>query len=231
MLHTTAGRFLQRDPIGYVDSINLYEYVGSSPIIALDPSGTESLRDKLAQARDKAMELLNRARILAGLKNCVDCIKSADEQTKKDMGILGHELNFWSNDWKVRHCLNSCNIQKMCFLGVPKAGMINFAGGLFYELYTAFGYKLNDRPGRLFVRDLGPFDGQNPLMWAVDTPGDILANIMGIIAGSLNMDCKAACRSSHLIPGPDYTNYPDLSLIADRRPIVPIRPGTYYPTE
>jgi hypothetical protein len=33
------GRFLQRDPIGYRDGVNLYQYVGSRPIVARDPTG------------------------------------------------------------------------------------------------------------------------------------------------------------------------------------------------
>ncbi|MBZ0167334.1 MAG: RHS repeat-associated core domain-containing protein [Candidatus Omnitrophica bacterium] len=35
----SIGRFLQRDPLGYYDSMNLYEYVGSNPINRFDPFG------------------------------------------------------------------------------------------------------------------------------------------------------------------------------------------------
>ena len=39
MYSPTLGRFLQTDPIGYGDGLNWYNYVGSDPINARDPSG------------------------------------------------------------------------------------------------------------------------------------------------------------------------------------------------
>ncbi len=35
----TLGRWLHRDPLGYVDGVNLYEYVGSGPLFWFDPWG------------------------------------------------------------------------------------------------------------------------------------------------------------------------------------------------
>ena len=36
------GRWMQRDPAGYVDGANIYEYVQSSPGLLADPFGLES---------------------------------------------------------------------------------------------------------------------------------------------------------------------------------------------
>jgi RHS repeat-associated protein len=38
-LHTASGRFVQRDPLGYVDGMNLYQYGLSRPMVSVDPFG------------------------------------------------------------------------------------------------------------------------------------------------------------------------------------------------
>jgi RHS repeat-associated protein len=47
---TFKGRFLQRDPLGYVDGYNLYAYVRSNPVNLTDPSGLDPDRLDISRA-------------------------------------------------------------------------------------------------------------------------------------------------------------------------------------
>ena len=44
--HPTLGRFMQRDVLGHVDGMSLYQYAGSNPVVRTDPTGGCSSADK-----------------------------------------------------------------------------------------------------------------------------------------------------------------------------------------
>jgi RHS repeat-associated protein len=57
---TSLGRWIQQDPSGYTDSVNLYEFITSNPISLLDPSGL-SAEDEESDGSSNDVDLFQQA--------------------------------------------------------------------------------------------------------------------------------------------------------------------------
>ena len=68
--HPTLGRWMQRDPLGYVDGMSLYDYARSMPTAFIDPEGTHVLAaPALLKIGKLAKELYAGATALHGILN------------------------------------------------------------------------------------------------------------------------------------------------------------------
>jgi RHS repeat-associated protein len=56
MYNPEIGRFLQPDPIGYADGMNMYAYVGNNPLNWIDPFGLEKVKTLTREEFEIAME-------------------------------------------------------------------------------------------------------------------------------------------------------------------------------
>jgi RHS repeat-associated protein len=108
------GRFMQTDPIGTQDQINLYAYVGNDPMNGADPSGATTCRDMTeadcAIARDTAAQASEDLKALAAqLRSVIDERKAGGENlTAADEQLLQSvdELYGSVSDAKLRGIAN-----------------------------------------------------------------------------------------------------------------------------
>jgi RHS repeat-associated protein len=61
------GRWMQRDPAGYVDGMNSYEYVSNRPVAASDPLGLWIYRSRLGKLSFDAIGWVSRTQVGADL--------------------------------------------------------------------------------------------------------------------------------------------------------------------
>jgi RHS repeat-associated protein len=96
--HPGLKRFFQPDPMGYQDSLNLYQYAFNNPLRWIDPFGEDALSDMLYQylgesetKRNNAMNVLNAAhqkgfvneQQYAQSKDLINCMSDADLGARK----------------------------------------------------------------------------------------------------------------------------------------------------
>jgi len=161
----------------------------------------------------------------------IDTFRAAYEQTADVLqASADNHQNPQINDNKLGHATNMSLLQRA--FG-PVAAPFLTVMGVGYELFTVFfpGHTQADSVG--FYKEITPsrpapffglFDGQHPLNWIYDTPGDLIGgNLLGQVSGLLFPGDIAAQvnKAGLLMPGPNYSTTLDWTKLA--------KPGALWP--
>ena len=85
MLHPQVGRFMSRDPIGYVDGLNLYQYEASDPVDRIDQYGLIAPVIGIGKKTPPCCTSAQTSRDQAGYSDCIQAVDADIGQQEQQL--------------------------------------------------------------------------------------------------------------------------------------------------
>jgi len=188
MYHPTVGRFLQRDPIGYADGVNLYECSRSSPATVADSSGlaTEAAIDKGDLVYSCNCGWIDWSHASAGVVNFWPAIeKERGRRSRLGPGFRVQAQMTHAKEW--RGIRVSSGVAKSFYvrLGLSRREKESVALGIFLEIALRF----------------EAFQGEWPYSWFTTSSfseEDLTSDILGFyrsVRGVTKPEIEKACQA------------------------------------
>jgi RHS repeat-associated protein len=98
---TTLGRWLTRDPIGYADGMNLYEYMRSSPGLSMDAFGLTSgfSPHEFRRLRDEAIIIKAKQMAMASANNTLTDLQTLQIQLLLEQSAFIEKMDLADQQW------------------------------------------------------------------------------------------------------------------------------------